>query len=282
MEIKRVGVVGSGLMGSGISQVCAQAKYDVIISDLAQEIVDKGLGKTKKVLNKMVTRGEMKKEDADNIVGRIIGTTDLNDLRDCDLVIEAIIEKLEPKKELFGRLDKICKPDAILSSNTSALSIIDMAAETRRMEKVLGIHFIAPPYMFPVVELVKSIVTSDEVIEIAKKFCDSLDMTPFVTKDYPGFVMNNIQIPMLLQAVRVLDKGLATKEEIDMVMTKGMGHRIGPLALLDYMGLDIALNQANAVYEENRDPVWAPPLLLKKMVTAGWLGRKTGKGFYEY
>jgi len=282
VQINKVGVVGCGLMGSGICQVCAEAGYEVLVYDLTQELINKGLARVKKVLSRMTARGEISERDVHNIVRRINYTTELRDFHDRDLIIEAIIEKIEPKRQLFSRLDEICNESAIFASNTSSLSIIDMAAATKRVEKVLGIHFIAPPTLFRVVEIVRSVATSDIVIDSARKFCESLGMSVFVTQDFPGFVMNNIQIPMLLQAVRILERGLATKEEIDLVMTKGMGHRIGPLALLDYVGLDVVLSMSQNIYEETKDMVWAPPLLLKKMVAAGWLGRKTGRGFYEY
>ena len=227
----------------------------------------------------MASEGQIK--EAGHAIQRISGTTDLAEYSHCDIVIEAIVEKIEPKKHLFQKLDKICKRDALLATNTSSLSVTDMAAATTRMDKVLGLHFIAPAYMFPVLEIMDTIAASEVTIKLAKEFGQSLGMNVFVTKDYPGFVINNIQIPMLLQAVRVLEKNLASKEEIDLAMAKGMGHRIGPLALLDYVGLDTVLYMAEDIYEQTKDMVWAAPLLLRKMVAAGWLGRKTGKRIFR-
>jgi 3-hydroxybutyryl-CoA dehydrogenase len=280
MEIQKIGIVGCGLMGSSIAVVCAISGYEVLVSDLNQQILDKGLAKAKRVLERMASEGQI--EGVKSVTQRITGTTDLAQYSQCHIVIEAIVEKIEPKKVLFQKLDKICRADALLATNTSTLSVTDMAAATTRMEKVLGLHFIAPAYMFPVLEIMKTIATSDATIKAARKFGESLGMDVFVTRDYPGFVINNIQIPMLLQAVRVLEKNLATKEEIDLVMTKGMGHRIGPLALLDYVGLDTVLYMAEEIYQQTKDMTWAAPLLLRKMVAAGWFGRKTKKGFYDY
>ena len=282
MEIKKVGVVGCGTMGSGIAQVCAEAKYDVTVSDATQELVDKGIGNIRNLLTRWVDKGKIEKEHMDLVLGRIKGTTSIDDFKDCDIVIEAVVEKMEVKKQVFTSLDRVCKKDAILATNTSALSVTNMAATTKRMERVLGTHFIIPPTLLRVIEMVRTIATGDEVIEITKKFCESLDMFVFVTKDSPGFVMNSIQVPMMLQAIRMLESGLATRDEIDTMMTKGMGHRMGPLAVIDSMGLDVTLDMVTSAYEETKSPVWAPPLLLKMMVAAGWLGRKTGKGFYDY
>ncbi len=278
MNIKGVGIIGCGLMGTSIAVVCLKKGFDILMYDITKEIVQDGIKKIEKVLNKTEGGAENRKA----LMRRVKGTLELRDFNSRDIVIEAIVEKLGEKTKIFGELDRVCKENAILASNTSSLSIIDIAASTKRIEQVLGMHFIAPAYMFPVVEIIRTIRTSEKVLETVKEFGTSLGMEVFVTKDYPGFVINNIQIPMLLQAVRVLEKDLATREVIDMVMTKGMGHRIGPLALVDYVGIDTIFNMAQSIYEETKDMIWAPPLLLRKMVAAGWLGRKTGKGFYSY
>ena len=282
IRINRVGIVGCGFMGAEIGYVCAKGGYSVILSDLSQELVDKGMARIKSVLEHRTHQGKISKEQMTACLGQIYGTTSLKDFYDCDLVIEAIVEKIECKKELFASLDKICKKDAILATNTSSLSIIDIAAGTGRMAKVLGMHFFPPVELMPLLEISKSIATAQESVEIARSFAESLGLKVLITKDYPAFVVNNIAVPMILQGVRILEKGLASAEEIDHAIKTALGHPIGPLSLLDYVGLDIILNMAQSIYEETKDMIWAPPLLLRKMVAAGWLGRKTGKGFYNY
>jgi len=282
IEFTKVGVVGCGLMGSEIGYKCASAGYPVVICDLTKELVDKGIARIESVVARRVADGTMTAEQARMCLARIEGTTSLDDFQDCDLVVEAIVEKIEPKKQVFASLDRICKQNAVLATNTSSLSIIDLAAATKRMARVLGMHFFPPVDMMPLLEISKSVATAEEVIEAATEFGRSLGLKVLVTRDYPGFVVNNVIGPMMLQAVRVLEKGLATAEEVDEAMKTATGHRIGPLALLDYVGLDVVLSMSQNIYEETKDMVWAPPLLLKKMVAAGWLGRKTGKGFYNY
>jgi len=282
MEIKKVGVVGCGLMGVEIGYTCTQAGCSVVMYDLTQELVDKGMASFKSLLARKVAKGSLSEKEMQASLGRVTGTTSLDDFHDCDLAIEAIVEKIEPKKQVFASLDKACKKDTILATNTSSLSVTDMAAVTKRMERVLGMHFFPPIAMMPLLEIAKTIATSEEVIETAKSFGKRLGLTVFVTKDYPAFVVNNIIVPYMLQGVRVLEKGLGTAEEIDQALKLAAGQRIGPLAFLDYVGLDVILHMTENIYGETKDMVWAPPLLLRKMVTAGWLGRKTGKGFYEY
>ena len=282
MEIKQVGVVGCGQMGSGITQVCAQSGYRVIVSEINNELLNKGLSSINSFLTRSVEKGKITRQDKDSALSRIKGTTDLKDLGDCDLLIEAAVENLDLKKKIFAELDKICPKHAILASNTSGLSIIDMAMATARPDKVLGIHFFYPVWLMKLLEIVKTIATSNETLEIGKDFGKSLGKTIIIAQDTPGFIVNRLMVPYLLNAIQMLEAGVATKEDIDTGMTLGLNHPMGPLALADFIGLDTLLFIANGIYAEFKDPQYAPPVLLAKMVTAGRLGRKTGKGFYDY
>ncbi|MCL0073164.1 3-hydroxybutyryl-CoA dehydrogenase [Dehalococcoidia bacterium] len=282
MEIKKVGVIGCGLMGSGIAQVCAQSGYETVVSEINEELLNKGLGMIKAQLAGSVQKGRLTKEEEEGILSRLKGTTKLSDFNGCDLVIEAIIEKMELKKQVFSELDRICPKHAILASNTSSLSIIEMAAATQRASQVLGMHFFNPVPVMKLVELVRTIATSEETMDTVTKFSKSLGKEIIIARDTPGFIVNLLLIPFLLDAIRALDNGLASKEDIDSGIRLGLNHPMGPLTLLDFIGLDTAYYIACAMYEEFKDPKFAPPPLLKQMVTAGWLGRKTGKGFYDY
>jgi len=282
MEIKKVGVVGCGTMGSGITQVCAQSGYQVVVSEINDELLNKGLAAINSVLTKSVDKGKISQQDKDTTLDRIKGTTNTKDFYDCDLIIEAAIENMELKKKIFAELDKICPKHAILATNTSCLSIIDMAMATSRPDKVLGLHFMNPAPIMKLLEIVKTIATSDETLEVSQRFGKSLGKTIVIGQDTPGFIVNRLMMPFLLNAIRMLDAGVATREDIDTAINLGLNHPIGPLALADLIGIDVVLFVANAIYEELKDPQYAPPVLLNKMVTAGWLGRKTGKGFYEY
>ncbi len=282
MEARKVGVVGCGLMGTGITQACAQAGYPVVVSDINDELVNKGLASIDSRLSKRVEKGKLSQQDKDSIMARIKGTTNISDLSQCDLVIESVNEDLELKKKVFAELDKVCPEHTILGSNTSCLSITDMAMATKRPEKVLGIHFHNPAPVMELLELVKTVVTSDDTIEIGKKFGESLGKTVVVAPDIAGFIVTRLLTPFVLGAVRMLEDGIATKEEIDISCKKALNHPMGPLELIDLIGLDTEYSVDQIIYEETKDPKYAPPTLLKKMVTAGWLGRKTGKGFYEY
>lgn len=282
MEIKKVGVVGCGLMGSGIVEVCARAGYDVVVREVNDELLQKGLERVKKSMSKGVQRGKLSQEDMDAAWQRIQGTTTLADMADCDLVIEAAVEKMEVKKAIFAELDSIVPPHAILASNTSSLCVTEMASVTKRSDKVLGIHFFNPVPVMPLIEFVRTILTSDETMDIARKFGASLGKTMVTAKDTPGFIVNRLLIPYLLDAVRIYEAGLASKEDIDTAIHLGLSHPIGPLALLDFVGLDTCLFIADAMYEEFKDPRYAAPPLLRRMVLAGHLGRKSGKGFYDY
>ncbi|MBA7565109.1 3-hydroxybutyryl-CoA dehydrogenase [subsurface metagenome] len=282
MEIKRVGVVGCGLMGSGITQVCAQSGYQVVVSEVNDELLNKGLASISSFLTRNVKKGRVSQAEKEATLARIKGTTNTRDFSDCDLVIEAAIENMDVKKKIFAELDKICAQDAILATNTSCLSVIDMATATTRPEKVLGIHFFNPVPLMKLLEIVKTIATSDETLEIGQEFGKSIGKTTIIAPDTPGFIVNRLLLPFMLGAFRMLDTGGATKEDIDAGVRLGLGHPMGPLALADLIGMDTILYIANAIYEELKDPLYAPPIILKKMVATGWLGRKTGKGFYEY
>ena len=282
MEIKRVGVVGCGLMGSGISQVCAQSGYQVVVSEINDELLNKGLASISLFLTRNVKKGRVSQAEKEATLARIKGTTNIKDFGDCDLIIEAAIENMNVKKKIFAELDKICSKDAILATNTSCLSIIDMATVTTRPRKVLGMHFFNPVPRMKLLEIVKTIATSDETLEIGQEFGKSIGKTTIIAPDTPGFIVNRLLLPFMLGAFRMLDTGGATKEDIDAGVRLGLGHPMGPLALADLIGMDTILYIANAIYEELKDPLYAPPIILKKMVATGWLGRKTGKGFYEY
>ncbi len=282
MEIEKVGIVGCGLMGSGIAELSARSGYSTMVSEASAEFLDKGLAALGSSLSKGVARHKLTEADRDAALGRIKGTTNLADLKDCDLVIEAIVEDMEIKKKVFAQLDEVCTEGAILATNTSCLSIIEMAMATRRPGQVLGIHFFNPAPVMKLAELVKTIATSDETIETARAFAESLGKTAILATDSPGFIVNRLLIPFMLDAIRVLEAGLATREDIDQGMVMGCNHPMGPLALVDLTGVDTLFFVANAMFEEFKEPRFAPPPLLRKMVTAGRMGRKTGKGFYDY
>jgi len=282
MEIKKVGVVGCGLMGSGIAQISAQAGYQVVVSEINEDLLNKGLGLINTFLSKGVEKGKITQEDKDTTLSRIKGTTDMKDFGDCDLVIEAVVENMGLKKKIFAELDKICPKHAILASNTSALSVIDMAISTTRLEKVLAIHFMNPAQIMKLVEIGVTVLTSDETLEVAKKFGQSVGKTVVVTKDAPGLIANRLLCAFLVCAIDMYDSRAATKEDIDAAIRLGLNHPMGPLELADFIGLDTCLAMTTAVYEEFKEQRYVPPLLLKKMVTAGMLGRKSGKGFYDY
>lgn len=282
MKVRKVGVVGCGLMGSGITQVCAQSGYRVVVSETNDELLNKGLASIRSTLTEDVARGKLSPQGKDSILVRIKGTTNTRDFSDCDLIIEAASENMDFKKKIFVELDRICREDTILATNTSSLSVIDMAMVTTKPDKVLGLHFFNPVRVMSLVEVVRTIVTSDETVEIGKTFSESLGKSVVIVKDTPGFIVNSLLIPFLLNAICMLEADIASKEDIDTAINLGLNHPMGPLMLSDLMGLDTLLLVADAQYEQSKDPkYWAPPLL-RKMVTAGWLGRKTGKGFYEY
>ena len=282
MEVKRIGVVGCGLMGSGITQVCAQAGYHVVVSEINDELLNKGLSSISSRLAKDADKGKLSQQDKDAILSRIKGTTNTKDFSDCDLVIEGVVENMDLKKRIFAELDKVCPKHTILATNTSVLSVTDIAMQTARPEKVLGLHFMNPVPIMKLVEIVRTIATSDETIEVGKKLCNSLGKSFVIAKDTPGFIVNGLFTPFLLNAIRMLENNVATKEDIDAAINLGLNHPMGPLTLLDLIGIDTVFFGASAMYKELKEPRYAPPTLMRKMVAAGWLGRKTGKGFYEY
>ena len=282
MEIKRVGVVGCGIMGSGIAQVCAQAGYDVMVSEMDDELLKKGLASINVRLAKRVDKGKLSQHDMDDALTRIKGTTNTQEFNNCYLMIEAAPDSMEVKKKVFSELDTICSRHAVLTTNTSSQSIIDIAMTTKRPDKVLGLHFFNPAPAIKLLEVVKSIATSDEILEIGKEFGRSLGKSVVVAPDRPGFLVNSLMSPWRLNAIRMLEARIATREDIDTAIKLGANMPMGPLEVADLIGLDTILEGASTMYREYNDPKYAPPLLLKKMVAAGWLGRKTGKGFYEY
>ena len=282
MAIERVGIVGFGQMGSGIAQVCAMAGFDVLAREIDQKFIEKGFTRIDGSMARLVRSGKVSEDDAKKARGRIRGTTALADFRDRDLVIEAVIEVMDAKKEVFEQLDRVCPAATIFASNTSSLTIIEIAAATKRPDRFAGLHFFNPPVVMQLVEVVKAITTSDATIETLRAFVTRLGHTPVVCQDTPGFIVNRLMIPIMLEAVRALEQGVATVEDIDKAVKLGLRHPMGPFELIDYTGLDINLHVANTFFDEFRDPAWAPPPLLKRMVLAGHLGVKTGKGFYEY
>jgi 3-hydroxybutyryl-CoA dehydrogenase len=282
MEIKKVGVIGCGQMGGGIVQTCAQAGYDVKVTEINDAFLEKGMNAIKSNLSRNVEKGRMTKEEMTGILDRIHGSTKTSDFSDRDLVVEAVIENMDMKKKIFVELDKICPPNTILATNTSCLSIIDMAMVTKRADKVLGIHFFNPVPVMKLVEIVKTITTSSETIAAGKQFGEKCGKKVVIAQDSPGFIVNRLMIPFILNAIYMMDSGIATKEDIDAGINLGLNHPMGPLALADLIGLDTVYFIANAMYAELKDPQFIAPPLLGKMVTAGWLGRKTGKGFYDY
>lgn len=282
MQIKKVGVVGCGLMGAGIAQVSSQSGYQVVISEINDELLKKGLNAIGKQLAKAVEKGKLTEEEKGNILERLKGTTKLDDFSDCDLVVEAAVENMDIKKKVFAELDRVCPARTVLATNTSCLSITEISTATKRPDKVIGTHFFNPVPVMKLLEVVTTIVSSQETLDTVRKFGESVGKTVIVAKDTPAFVVNRILTPLMLEAIRVLESGLATREDIDNGMVLGCNHPMGPLTLADFVGLDTMYFITEAMYAETKDPKFAAPLLLKRMVTAGQLGRKTGKGFYDY
>jgi 3-hydroxybutyryl-CoA dehydrogenase len=282
MNIKKIGVVGCGFMGGGIVQVCASAGYEVLAKDISSDLIKKSIDAIKERLGKKVGKKAITQQQMDDALTRIRGSSDSRDLKECDLIIEAVPEEMELKKRLFADLDRICVPDTIFGTNTSCLPVVDMAMATSRPEKVVGIHFFTPPPLMECLEIVESIVTSKATLETAVEFGGSLGKTVVIAKDTPGFIVNALMIPFVLNAIRMLESGIATKEDIDLGAVKGLSHPIGPIALADFFGLDVLNSISTHMYDETKDPQLKPPLVLKRMVGAGWLGRKTGRGFYNY
>jgi 3-hydroxybutyryl-CoA dehydrogenase len=282
MAIHKVGVVGCGLMGSGIAQVAAQAGFPVVVREVHRELVDKGLKSIEKNLSRLVEKGAITDAAKNEIRGRLRGTTALEDLKDCDVIVEAIIEQLPAKRELFAALDGLCPPATIFASNTSSLTITEIATATRRPQRFVGLHFFNPVPVMKLVEVVKTIATEPAVYEEMVAFGAKLGKTPVRASDSTGFIVNRLLVPYLLDAIRALEEGVGSIEDIDNSMKLGCGHPMGPLTLLDFVGLDTTYYIANIMFDEFRERRFAPPPLLKRMVLAGWNGRKAGRGFYDY
>jgi 3-hydroxybutyryl-CoA dehydrogenase len=282
MTIERVGILGSGIMGSGIAEVAAKSGHEVVLRSRQQETADAMLEGLKKSLAKQVERGKLDQADADAVAERVKATDHLGDLVECDLVIESVVEDLEVKKPLFAELDSICKPDAILATNTSTLPVVEMAVATHRADKVVGVHFFNPAPMMSLVEIVTPITASTDTVAAARAFAEACGKTPVEVKDRAGFIVNALLFPYLNNAVRMLESGTASAEDIDAAMKGGCNFPMGPLALLDLVGLDTSVAILDALYEEFRDPNYAAVPVLRRMVSAGQLGRKTGSGFYDY
>ena len=281
-EIRKVGVCGAGLMGNGIAQTCASAGFDVVLMEVADAPLQRGIQSITKSLDKFVEKQKMTLADRDAILGRITPTTNVQDLKDCDLVIEAIVENVDIKTKLFQQLDELLPAHGIICSNTSSLCIIELAAKTKRPNRVAGLHFFNPVPIMKLVEVVKTIATTQDVVDALFAFAHKLGKEPILAKDTTGFVVNRLLVPYLLYAIKVYAEGLASKEDIDKGMKLGCGYPMGPLELLDFVGLDTTYYIAQIMFDEFKDPMMAPPPLLKRMVLAGHYGRKSGKGFYDY
>ncbi len=282
MKIRKVGVLGAGLMGSGIAEVCAKSGYETVVREVSEELGRKGISRIEGSLGKAVEKKKLAPEERDAARARLSATTRLEDLADCDIVIEAIIENLDLKKETYRELDRLCKPETIFCSNTSSLTITEMSAATSRADRFAGLHFFNPVPVMKLVEVVRTIATSDETVDTVFAFAQSLGKEPIRAHDNSGFVVNRLLVPYLLDAVRALEEGVGSREDIDKGMELGCGHPMGPLKLLDFVGLDTTYYIAQIMFDEYREKRFAPPPLLKRMVLAGRLGKKSGRGFYEY
>jgi 3-hydroxybutyryl-CoA dehydrogenase len=282
VEVRTVGVIGLGAMGAGIAQLCVEAGVDTVGREVTLELAETAHGRIAHFLTRKVEKGQLEQGARDEAVARLTLTTELEDLADCDLVIEAIVEELEPKRELFAELDRICRPDAVLATNTSALSVTEIAAATTRPERVVGMHFFNPAPLMPLVEIVRAALTADEPFETAFAFGERIGKTPIRCHDTPGFVVNRVLIPLLNDCIRVLDEARVTPEDLDLGMKNGAGWPMGPCTLVDLVGIDVHVHASEALYEKTREPRMAPPPRLVAMRNAGLLGRKSGRGFYRY
>ena len=282
MAIRSVGVLGCGLMGSGIAQVCAAAGYKTVVREVDDILLNKGLGRIKKFLEGGVAKGKLTAEARDQTLDNLSGATTFEALKDCDLVIEAIVENLEQKQQTYASLESIVSERTIIASNTSSLCITELAASTKRPDRFGGLHFFNPVPIMKLVEVIRALTTSDETYQSLYGFAQSLGKEPITAPDRPGFIVNRLLVPYLLDAIRAYEHGLGTLEDIDKGMTLGCGYPMGPFTLLDFVGLDTTYYIANIMFEEFREPAYAPPPLLKRMVLAGYLGRKSGRGFYAY
>ncbi len=282
MKIKKVGVLGCGLMGAGVAEVAARAGFATVVREVSDELLEKGHERIRRSLDKAVAKGKLEAAARDEALGRIDGVIDLEPLRDCDLVVEAIIENLEEKRKTFQTLDEKVKKSALFASNTSSLTITQMAVATRRPDRFIGLHFFNPVPRMPLVEVVRTLMTSDESVERASTFVRNLGKEPVTCRDNSGFIVNRLLVPYLLDAIRAYEEGVGTVEDIDKGMQLGCGYPMGPFTLLDFVGLDTTYYIANIMFDEYREKRYAPPPLLKQMVQAGRLGKKSGHGFYRY
>lgn len=282
MKIRKVGVLGGGLMGSGIAEAAAKSGYPTIVREVSEDLAKKGLGRIESSMARAVEKGKLAAADRDAARGRLTTTTRVEDLSDCDIVIEAIIENLEAKKEIYGDLDRLCKPETIFCSNTSSLTIIEMAMATKRPDRFVGLHFFNPVPVMKLVEVVRTVATSEETQATVLEFARSLGKEPVLAHDNAGFIVNRLLVPYLLDAVRALEEGVGTAEDIDKAMELGCGYPMGPFKLLDFVGIDTTYYIGEIMFQEYREKRFAPPPLLKRLVLAGRFGRKSGRGFYEY
>ncbi|MFW6206005.1 MAG: 3-hydroxyacyl-CoA dehydrogenase family protein [Gemmatimonadota bacterium] len=282
MEIRKVAVVGCGLMGSGIAEVAARSGYETVVREIDDETLEKGLGRIGKSMGRAVDKGKLEAGDRDVAMARIRGVTALNELADVDLVIEAIVEDLDAKKELFGALDELCPAGTVFASNTSSLTITEMAAATNRPDRFLGLHFFNPVPVMKLVEVVRTIATGEEAHAAAMAFAESLGKEPIEAKDASGFIVNRLLVPYMLDAIRALEQGLGSVADIDKGMELGTGYPMGPFTLGDFVGIDTLFRIAGIMYDEYAEPRFAPPPLLRRMVALGYYGRKSGRGFYDY
>ena len=280
--IRKLGIVGCGQMGSGIAQAAAQAGIQVTAREVTEDLWKKGFARIEKNIDKAIEKGKADQAFKDKAMAGLTGTTRLSDLADCDLVVEAIVENMEAKVEVFRELDRICKPQTILATNTSSLPVGDMSAATGRRDKFCGLHFFNPVHIMKLCELVRTLDTSDETVAAARAFAETCGKTVVMAQDRPGFIVNALLVPYLLDAIRMLENGVASREDIDSGMMLGCGHPMGPLTLNDFIGLDTMLHIADIMFEEYKDKHYAAPPLLRRMVKAGYLGKKSGRGFYDY
>jgi len=282
MEIKSVGVLGCGLMGHGIAQVAAQAGCDVVVREIDRDALDKGLAKIEKQLGRAAEKGKIEGSEAQGVRSRIKGTLDYGELAGADLIVEAITEDLDAKREMWREVDAVARPEAVFATNTSSLAVIDQAVVTGRPERFLGLHFFNPPQVMKLVEVIRCVTTSDEAFEVGKGFVHSLGKLGIPTRDKAGFIVNRLLVPYMLDAIRAYEEGVGTIDEIDEAMKAGAGHPMGPLALADFVGLDTLGSICDVLFDEFRERRFARPPTLRKMLSAGWYGRKSGRGFYDY